>query len=87
MERRSMGVDALRLLIIGLVFFCCLVIVCSTVMGYTAITGRTFSQFISSGKEMVLVALGILGGVVTGHVLPTVDRRKQTEEPKIEETK
>jgi hypothetical protein len=81
MDRRAMNIDAIRLLIIGLLLYCSLVMLCITFLGYTMIGGRTFSTLIVHGKDMILVALGILGGLVTGHTIGGVERRKPEIKP------
>lgn len=75
MNRRAMNIDAIRLLIIGLLLYCSLVMLCITFLGYTMIGGRTFSTLVVHGKDMILVSLGILGGLVTGHGIGTIERR------------
>ena len=75
-ERRALNIDAIRLLIIGLLLYCSLVMLCVTFLGYTMLGGRTFSTLIIHAKDMILVALGILGGLVTGHGVGTVERRE-----------
>jgi mannose/fructose/N-acetylgalactosamine-specific phosphotransferase system component IIC len=70
-----MNVDAIRLLIICLSIFCCLSLICSTAISYLVTGGRVASMFTTAVKEEVLVALGILGGLVTGHGIGIVERR------------
>ena len=77
-NRRSINIDAIRLLIIGLLLYCSLVMLCITFLGYTMIGGRTFSTLVVHGKDMILVALGILGGLVTGHGVGASERRGTT---------
>lgn len=76
-NQRAMNIDAIRLLIIGLLLYCSLVMLCITFLGYTMIGGRTFSTLVVHGKDMILVSLGILGGLVTGHGIGIADKRKQ----------
>ena len=81
-DRRSMNIDAIRLLIIGLLLYCSLVMVCITFLGYTMIGGRTFSTLVVHGKDMILVALGILGGLVTGHSVSNIEKRNNIKKEK-----
>lgn len=75
-----MSVDALRLLIITLTSFCIISVVAAALVAYFILGGRTAFAYISAIKELVLVALGIVGGAVTGHHVGS-DRRKPPEEP------
>ena len=77
-----MNIDAIRLLIIGLLLYCSLVMLCITFLGYTMIGGRTFSTLVIHGKDMILVALGILGGLVTGHSVSNIEKRNNNKKEK-----
>ena len=82
MERRVFPIDALRLLIIGLVAFCSLTVVSDAIIGYLITGGRTFSILIQAHKEIMILALGILGGAVTGHHIGA-DKRKPEDKPEV----
>jgi hypothetical protein len=74
-----MNIDALRLLIIGLVAFCALTVVSDAIIGYLITGGRTFSILIQAHKEIMLLALGILGGAVTGHHVGSKRKEDETD--------